>query len=1306
MQKYCTKCGSRIDEKTGLCPNCDKHLSKKEIKTARAQRKKTSKKEKKETLTTGKRIKRFLLKVFIGALILTVTAIGISGSAVFFGYADIPIINDAFNMVNISPPEKKDIPETDMTGLKYYTPAEENIVSENGVVFVNNEIIVTLKSAQFKSDLETYLNSIGGKIVGYVETVAEYQILLNKALSYAEIKELESTFEAFDWVVYASPNYAMKFDTEYIPNDKKWKNEWDKVPEGSNWGMEAIDAPGAWEYKEQMSSVNIGVIDNMFDIHHKDLNFAEKPLGEQLAENAISKNEIKWNNHGTHTSGTIAALFDNDEGVSGGSVNTNLYGFSTRGAESDQYNDSHLLNVAFGYLIVQKKCSVINISMGFDQMTFEASRNETYATEQINSIASQIEKFLKVLIDKDYRFVICKAAGNQNEVNGSDKYKYFRKDADDENTQYAYYSYEKYKEYLAGDKKNEQKFLRYKNRKKEIESRLESGNVDAKYDFLGAITDKKVKDRIIMVGSAENLGTKKDGFLGLVGEKVHNGYKIAASSQCGERVDILAPGVNICSTIKNGYGEKSGTSMAAPHVAAVAGLVFSVNPDLKGDQVKKIICDTAVGSYGSEGYGLLNAKKAVEYALAYNSGKVFNNTISLLISGYDDDRSAEDGFNNSVDYMEMALREVNVSNITKHYMSEDNRNMTHIELESLLRRTFSGSDENGLSIIYYGGHSLYTGVDENGNLTGHLTTFSNDSFQTFYDLIKDTTKGTVLLIYDGCFAGELMELSNYDNRIKIIATCDKDDESTDMVMDYLCNNGDKENACSIFAYAFKDLISTGSMDIDKNGIISFDELHLSTMNLVMNICQRYTTSQSFLNEMSEFYLHQAETLAKITGIDKEQAYRHSSQHRSLAQHVQCYPSKDKTELFNVFSAQADNASETSGERDIVLALDVSGSMEGKPIEETKKASLNFINTILKEDASIGIVTYDNSANVMSDFSGDEQTLKSLANNISGGGGTNIEAGLARAVKMLGTSNAKKKIIVLMSDGEPNDGKVGEELISYADEIKRKGIYIYTLGFFENMGSGKSSAQVLMEKIASDGCHYEVADADDLKFFFGDIADQINGQKYIYVRIACPVDVSVVYNKEELSSYGENANTRTSFGSLTFEENENSSENSTDDRTKILRLKDEADYNIKISGNGKGTMDYIIGFMDENGEYSDLREFKDIKIYNGTQIDTVAKNSSSTMLKVDSDGDGKYDLKYKARANEMGKEVNYAYIIYMIYGVGILVAIIIVYAKIKRFKKKLIERERQKKAMQKKFCVHCGSAMPGDKNFCTNCGKPI
>ena len=51
----------------------------------------------------------------------------------------------------------------------------------------------------------------------------------------------------------------------------------------------------------------------------------------------------------------------------------------------------------------------------------------------------------------------------------------------------------------------------------------------------------------------------------------------------------------------------------------------------------------------------------------------------------------------------------------------------------------------------------------------------------------------------------------------------------------------------------------------------------------------------------------------------------------------------------------------------------------------------------------------------------------------------------------------------------------------------------------------------MEGIDSEGCHYEVDSAENLVFFFHDIADQINGQKYIYIRIACPVDVKVTYN---------------------------------------------------------------------------------------------------------------------------------------------------------------------------------------------------
>ena len=341
------------------------------------------------------------------------------------------------------------------------------------------------------------------------------------------------------------------------------------------------------------------------------------------------------------------------------------------------------------------------------------------------------------------------------------------------------------------------------------------------------------------------------------------------------------------------------------------------------------------------------------------------------------------------------------------------------------------------------------------------------------------------------------------------------------------------------------------------------------------------------------------------------------------------------------------------------------------MEETKKAATNFINTILEEDASIGVVNYEDSAEQLSDFSVDKNHLTEVVADISDGGGTNIESGLAEAKSMLDSSSAKKKIIVLMSDGEPNRGKEGDDLIAYADEIKNDDILIYTLGFFENMGGSKSSAQYLMEQLASDGCHYEVASADDLVFFFEDMADQINGQKYIYIRIACPVDVSVTYDGETLCSAEDDLNVRTDFGTLTFEDNENITDSDEDDRIKVLRLKEGADYDVQIVGTGRGMMDYTIGFMDENGDYSDLRRFEDVKISKRTVIDTVAAVSDESILNIDEDGDGKYDVKLRAEENGYGEEVKISVWLYVgiCGGVVLLIIIALVVVKIRRRKKK-------------------------------------
>lgn len=329
----------------------------------------------------------------------------------------------------------------------------------------------------------------------------------------------------------------------------------------------------------------------------------------------------------------------------------------------------------------------------------------------------------------------------------------------------------------------------------------------------------------------------------------------------------------------------------------------------------------------------------------------------------------------------------------------------------------------------------------------------------------------------------------------------------------------------------------------------------------------------------------------------------------------------------------------SDECDIVLSLDASGSMDGTPINKTVEASEKFIESIFEQDASIGVVSYDDEAMVISPFCTNQGYLNNTIQNINAGGGTNIEDGLRKAYEMLLTSTAKRKIILLMSDGQPNEGKTGDALVAYADTIKQSGVYIYTLGFFDNVAN-KSAAQDLMEHIASDGCHHEIDDVDAIAFTFQDIADQIQGVKYIYIRIKGAADVTVTYKGQELTSKEQTSNQRTDFGTLTFEEDPESDGygGSSDDRIKTVRLKDGEEYDVVIESNSETEteIDYTIGFMDGDGVYSDMRQFTDIPVGPNTRIETVAKPSKSTVLNVDSDGDGIFDLIYKAAANAIGK----------------------------------------------------------------------
>jgi thermitase len=79
----------------------------------------------------------------------------------------------------------------------------------------------------------------------------------------------------------------------------------------------------------------------------------------------------------------------------------------------------------------------------------------------------------------------------------------------------------------------------------------------------------------------------------------NNSDELADFSNYGKNVHVAAPGVEIYSSILGGnYAAMSGTSMATPHVAGVAALVLSGNPELTTSDLRKRLIDTSTPNRG------------------------------------------------------------------------------------------------------------------------------------------------------------------------------------------------------------------------------------------------------------------------------------------------------------------------------------------------------------------------------------------------------------------------------------------------------------------------------------------------------------------------------------------------------------------------------------------------------------------------------------------------------------------------------------------------------------------------------------
>jgi subtilisin family serine protease len=311
----------------------------------------------------------------------------------------------------------------------------------------------------------------------------------------AQLKD-DSRFE------FAEPNFVYTLeDTPQQPNDLDPKL-WGLNNTGQSGGTAGADVSSreAWKLNTGSKAPLISVIDTGIDYNHPDLaanmwvNPGEIPgdgidndnngvIDDVHGYNAYADNgdPMDTNSHGTHCAGTIAAVGNNGEGVTGVMQHANLMAVKIFGDSGRTSTDAIVRGLLYS---ARMGADITNNSWGGKQ-----------PSEAILQ-AFQAHPGLHVV-----------AAGNA----GSDNDK--------------------------------------------------SDNFPSNYDL----------DNIVAVAATD-----------------HNDEKPRFSQYGATKVDVAAPGHHIWSTVPGGnYGEKSGTSMATPHVTGGAGLILSEFPEADNSEIKQ-----------------------------------------------------------------------------------------------------------------------------------------------------------------------------------------------------------------------------------------------------------------------------------------------------------------------------------------------------------------------------------------------------------------------------------------------------------------------------------------------------------------------------------------------------------------------------------------------------------------------------------------------------------------------------------------------------------------------------------------------
>jgi len=178
---------------------------------------------------------------------------------------------------------------------------------------------------------------------------------------------------------------------------------------------------------------------------------------------------------------------------------------------------------------------------------------------------------------------------------------------------------------------------------------------------------------------------------------------------------------------------------------------------------------------------------------------------------------------------------------------------------------------------------------------------------------------------------------------------------------------------------------------------------------------------------------------------------------------------------------------------VALVIDRSGSMEGDPLDNVKRACANVVD-LLSPDDVLSIVTFEETVEVLMPARrvSDPNLIKQHINRIVPGNTTNLFDGLyAAGAQVASVPHLSSYVsrILLLTDGEPTAGlRDFASIVNQVGELKKRGISVTALGF------GPDYNEELMAGIArrSGGNYYYITRPEEIPEVFRKEMEQVLG----------------------------------------------------------------------------------------------------------------------------------------------------------------------------------------------------------------------